>query len=222
METITDQEYKPLSIQAYEAILADITEGTLRPGARLNRKELSERLGMSTIPVLEALRLLEKDGLVECPPKWPARVRIQDAEFIREDYVLREALESQAARLAAENATDEQLGELVEIGRRVDESLWKGDLEDADDWRSHVDFHMMIARLSGCQALARQLEMVNLRLIMRRNWKATPPSFVVERDYHTEFAEAIATRDIEVADRATRAHVRVVMEADAAELEAKE
>ena len=218
MAAETDPKYMTLSQRAYETILGEIADGTLPPGTELNRQTVANRLGMSPIPLLEALRLLEKDGLVECRPKWPARVRVQDAAFIRDDYVLREALESQAARLAAERATDEELCELVDMGRQVDESMRGPDEEAAEAWNVHLVFHMRVAKLSGCDELVRQLRLVNLRLIMHRNWKAMPPSFVAERDWHLEFARAVATRDVSVADSEARKHVQMVKKADMAEL----
>ena len=218
IDPVTDQQYTPLSQQAYDTLLREISDGTLRPGTSLNRAAVAKRLGMSPIPVLEALRLLERDGLVECPPKWTARVRVQDIAYIQDDYVLREALESQAARLAAEKATDEELSELVDMGRQVDESMRGPDEGAAEAWNVHLGFHMKVAELSGCDELERQLRLVNLRLIMHRNWKAMPPSFVAERDWHLEFARAIATRDVSVADSEARIHVQMVKEADMAEL----
>lgn len=215
--TTTIEQYVPLSQRAYEALLGEIVDGTLPPGTRLDRQSIAKRLEMSAIPVLEALRLLEKDGLVECRPKWPARVKIQDAKFIRGEYVLREALESQAARLCAENAAEEQLAQLAEVAPKVDDALIRHETDPETGWQTHLEFHMLVARASGCAALARQLEMINLRLIIRRNWKR---AWLVnpEPDWHLKLAKAIASRDILAADEAARIHVRRGLEGELAAL----
>src|SRR5262249_61202927 len=57
-----------LADQAYAAVREDILRGRLRPGAALSRRRIAEELGMSLLPVAEALRRLEDDRLVESPP----------------------------------------------------------------------------------------------------------------------------------------------------------
>ena len=218
LNAATDKPYTTLSQQAYDVLLDEIVGGTLAPGIQLNRQSLAKRLGMSSIPVLEALRLLEKDGLVECPPKWPARVRIQDAEFVRGEYVLREALESQAARRCTETATEEQLAALAEMAPQVDDGLIHHDMESATGWQTHLKFHTFIAQASGCAALAQKLDLINLRLIIRRNWKRVAYDANPEPDWHLKFVQAIASRDVLVADEAARIHVRRGLNAELAAL----
>ena len=65
---------------------------------------------MSVLPVSEALRRLEEDGLVESRPRAGTRVRVPSESDVRDLYELREALESQAARLFAERATPRSAG----------------------------------------------------------------------------------------------------------------
>src|SRR5205085_10443316 len=94
-----------LSEHAYYVIRERILKGEIALGAPLSRRKLAVELGMSLLPVAEALQALESDGLVESRPRVGTRVCLPNADEIRERYEIREALESQAARLYAERAT---------------------------------------------------------------------------------------------------------------------
>src|SRR5436309_16125204 len=109
-----------LSDRAYGAIREEILRGQLRPGTPLSRRRLAQELGMSVLPVTDALRRLEVDGLVESRARAGTRVRVPSDIDIRALYELREALESQSARLFAQKATPVERRELTELARRVD------------------------------------------------------------------------------------------------------
>ncbi len=104
--TITAQEVVLSSLR--EAILA----GVLVPGARLRQEELAEHFGTSRIPVREALRALEYEGLVRSEPHRGFTVTSLDADDVEEVYDLRILLEGHAVRLAMPLLTDEDLEEL--------------------------------------------------------------------------------------------------------------
>jgi GntR family transcriptional regulator, rspAB operon transcriptional repressor len=86
---------------AYERLREDIIHWRLQPGAALGEVELAERLGVSRTPVREALLRLTAEGLVSTDGGRTATVSAVSADNIRDLYELREALETQAARLAA-------------------------------------------------------------------------------------------------------------------------
>ncbi len=90
------------SDRAYRALLDEIVEGTLAPGSVLAEVEQSTRLGVSRTPLREALSRLTADGLVEPQAGRGLIVTEVSLDNISELYELREALEEQAARLAAE------------------------------------------------------------------------------------------------------------------------
>ena len=89
-----DESIDSLADQAYEAVREEILRGRLRPGAALSRRRLAEQMGMSLVPVAEALRRLEDDRLVESRARAGTRVRVHTAEDVRQLYELREALET--------------------------------------------------------------------------------------------------------------------------------
>jgi len=88
--------------QAYRALVDAIASGALAPGQRFTQEALAERLAVSRQPVLQALRLLKADGLVQDAPGRGLQVTPLDALLITQVYAVRGALDALAARLAAE------------------------------------------------------------------------------------------------------------------------
>jgi len=110
-----------LSSRAYQQIRDEILSGDLSIGDILSRRKLADRLNMSFLPITEALGRLETEGLVESRPRIGTRVRIPTEQDIRDSNVIREALESQAARLCAEHITAEERRQLRTSARHLDE-----------------------------------------------------------------------------------------------------
>src|SRR5690606_7315048 len=111
--------------QVREAIL----DGRLSPGTRVRQEALARRFGVSRIPVREALRQLESEGLVTLVPHSGARVARLDLAEHLELYRIREALEPVAAAESAPNLTDDQLDELRSLAAQIadavdDEPRW--------------------------------------------------------------------------------------------------
>ena len=94
-----------LADQAYEGLLAAISEGRLRPGERVREAALAEQLGISRTPIREALQRLTRDGLVQLDARNGSRIAELSLRAIQELYDLREILEGSTARLAALGAT---------------------------------------------------------------------------------------------------------------------
>ncbi len=114
-----------LASRAYTEIRHAILTGRLALGTPISRRTLAQDLGMSAVPVSDALQRLEAEGLVESWPRVGTRVRIPTPQDIRGHYVVREALESQSARLFSQKATPEERAELLRWPR-----LWTGDTSD--------------------------------------------------------------------------------------------
>lgn len=169
---------------------------------------------MSILPVSEALQRLQNEGIVETQPRVGTRVRVPTETDVRERYVVREALESQTARMFCRAATPADQVEVLSMAKRVD--LLYGQCFDRvgsdPDFLylvqdTHTRFHLHIAEVAGCRALRTILE---TNQVLTFNWlyyvaasrPALPPRF------HSELAEALCAGDEEVADRAMRAHIR--------------
>jgi DNA-binding GntR family transcriptional regulator len=103
-----------LADQAYQALRSAVMAGELGPGDRITERLLAERLGISPTPVREALRRLEQDGLLERPG--PRTIRVANFDSVTATGVLLAVarLRALAARLAATNATLDQLAQMTE------------------------------------------------------------------------------------------------------------
>ncbi len=166
---------------------------------------------MSFLPVSEAIQRLEIDGLVESKPRVGTRVRVPTREDIVERYALREALETQAARLCAENAGESGRQELLKMGFHLDQlytSIGGADEEFLFSVHTyHMRFHLRVAEIGGNQLLRRAIEREQVLVF---NWlfdtaaeqRSLPPHF------HAELAAALTDADVEAADRAMRDHIR--------------
>jgi DNA-binding GntR family transcriptional regulator len=92
--------------EVYRTLLDAITDGTLAPGARVTQEDLADQLNVSRSPVLQALRLLKKDGLLEDAPGRGLLVTRLEPLRIGQLYRVRGALDALAAQLAAECRAD--------------------------------------------------------------------------------------------------------------------
>jgi DNA-binding GntR family transcriptional regulator len=212
-----------LAGRAYLAVREEILRGQLRPGTALSRRRLARDLGMSVVPVSEALRRLEDDGLVESRPRAGTRVRVPTEKDIRELYELREALESQSARLFAERASPGERLELQRLAEQVD-SLFGRLATSGDDpafrfavHSRHVQLHMHIAEHAGSSLLRQMIERNHVLIL---NWlfdvsgrrTPLPPRF------HAQLAKVLVSGSPARADAAMRAHVRYGLEEVAGQL----
>jgi len=206
-----------LADRAYLVIREQILRGTLSIGAPVSRRQLAHSLEMSILPVGEALQRLEREGFVETRHRAGTRVRIFTADEIRDQYTLREALESQAARLVAERASLRQLHELNRMAEQVD-ILFKRSAQIHGDseflfnvHNQHFQFHMRIAEYSMSKALRDEIE---TKHVLMFNWfyMVAAPDRVLPPHFHADLTAALSTRNAEKADRAMRRHVRYGLE----------
>jgi DNA-binding GntR family transcriptional regulator len=149
-----------LAAAIYEGLCREIITGRLRPGELLSRRRIARRYGSSYTPVIEAMVRLEEAGLVEAESAQMAGVRPMTLENIRGVYVLLEAYETQAIRLACAAATDAEIDDLAAAAVAVDERIARRNGRDREGVALHWQFHTCIAQLS------RRLENV-LRLRFR-------------------------------------------------------
>ncbi|MCP4785275.1 MAG: GntR family transcriptional regulator [Fuerstiella sp.] len=104
-----------LAEKSYDYIRQKLSVGDLPPGKRLVNRTLAGEIGVSVIPVREAIHRLASEGLVDHVPGSGAFVRKTDPHDLNNLYVLRDALESCAAGEAARYITEHQLDELESI-----------------------------------------------------------------------------------------------------------
>lgn len=110
-----------LAERAYRHIREKLSDGGFAPGKQLVNRVLADEIGVSVIPVREAIHRLASEGLIDHVPGAGAFVREPDREQLNNLYVLRDAVESCAAGEAAQNITSFQLEELEAI---LHEARW--------------------------------------------------------------------------------------------------
>jgi DNA-binding GntR family transcriptional regulator len=198
---------------AYVAIREQILRGRLRPGAPLVPRQLAEQLGTTVAGVSDALRRLDDERLVENRRHAGARVRVYTDEDVRALYELREALESQAARLFCQRATPAQRQELRRLAEQID-VLFSRLASSPDDQefrftvhRYHVQFHLWIAEHARSPLLRQLIEQHHV-LILNWLFDLTGRRTPLPPKFHARLAEALGSKEIDRADAAMRAHVR--------------
>jgi DNA-binding GntR family transcriptional regulator len=112
------------TLSAEEAVTAAlrnaILSGRLAPGQRLAQSELAEQLGVSRIPLRDALRRLEEEALVKIDGRRGAWVTALSMRDVAEIYEMRIMLESRCVRYAVEGLTDQDVARLVELSADMD------------------------------------------------------------------------------------------------------
>lgn len=193
--------------KVYEAIRNAVIAGQYAPGERLPQRKLAETFNTTTITVREALRFLEQDGLILIEPKWGAMVVEITAEKIYGRYIVREALEGMAARLAAENITDDERSELMDMAAECDRELVSNRMSRQDKANLHYKLHEKIVTITRCPELIQSINRNNLHTVILSNayhidWLHDNP------ERHRTLIQGINSGDADRAERIMREHVR--------------
>ena len=197
-----------LAAEAYEFVKHRILRGELPMGQVISRRKIAAELGMSFLPVSEALLRLEFEGLLESRPRAGTRVRIPSREDVRGHYVVREALEVQAAMLFAAVATAEDRSELMKLAERVDAMSV---LDQYLYLPAHEKLHRRIAEGARCPALSLAIEKTHA---LASTWSCITrqASDKAPARRHQSLVEVIVSADPESAAEAMRQHVNRGME----------
>ncbi len=187
--------------QVYRALLDAISSGSLAPGERLTQEDIARRLNVSRQPVLQALRLLKKDGFVHDAPGRGVWVAPLDVEWTRKVYQVRGALDMLAARLAAAQCFRID-PKLIERGRRAARGRSVEAMLDAD-----MAFHQAIYAASG-NALIGQSADHHWRHLRRAMGAVLQSATQRESlwDEHQSIADAIAAGDADGAAQLSNDH----------------
>lgn len=153
--------YNTKTEMVYEKLKVDIVAGLLKQGEKIVAREVAVELGVSDIPVREALKKLESEGLVENIPHVGSRVSRVNVQKAEEIFAIRLELESFAVRLAAEKAMPEELNELQKLVDEM-EDIIQGDQElESDDIKNlsllNTEFHNKLYQLSGNDTLCEMI-----------------------------------------------------------------
>jgi DNA-binding GntR family transcriptional regulator len=194
---------------ATEHLRKEIVGGSLQPGETLPESQVGEMLSVSRAPVREALRLLEREGLVEFDRRGTARVCEFDLEDVRELGLMRMVLEPAASRLAAELRPEAGLAAIEENLRALKTVSRLNDVTRLD-----LDFHRLIFAAAGNKRLRLAWESLlsQFSLVMRRFHESMEQRVQTSRvrdltiRAHTELLQAIRSGLPEEAEALARQH----------------
>ena len=210
MTTVTLFKEQPVTAaeHTFFKLRGDIVDGVIAAGSKLSEIELSTRYDVSRAVIREAISRLESCHLVERRANVGARVVPLSIERLLELYQVREALEGMAARLAAQNMSDDEIAALNALLGSHRQTLEDGQsyYQEAGD----VDFHYRIVQGSNNQHLISVLIESHYHLIRmyRVQLGMAGPRVSTAFEEHRRVAEAISNRDAELAEMLMRRHIQ--------------
>lgn len=207
-----------------EVALAEMREailsGELAPGSQIRLQDQAKRLQMSSVPIREALRFLERSGLVDRTPHRGSYVAGMSERDLEEIYTIRLELESMAVRLACKRITED---DRVRLHNLLDRYVGAARENSPAVWDRHAEIHMALYDLSGSKWLLLLLPM--LWDGTERYRRASLHRQDVTEDWiaeHRRIVESCAAQDEEGAVDALQSHLRHAFETVVAELRNQE
>ena len=201
---MNDIQHSSAFTEAYRFLRQRIRDGRLPSGARIKAEEIAAELGLSRMPVREAIRQLDSEGLVTIKPNRGAAVTQLNADDIVELFEMRSVLEGLAIRRAIgrfdEDAFDELELLLVRLGRSQD---------DFDQWIArHNEFHDAICSRGGSPRLMAYIQRLRTAVepYLRITLGTPRASGILEE--HRLLVEAIRNGDPDAAEALMREHIR--------------
>ena len=208
-----------LKQRAYNHIRRQLIAGRLAPGARLCNRTLAKEIGVSLIPVREAISQLVSEGLAEHRPKMGAFVLDVGREELEELYDLREALECHAILKATSRLTQAELAEMDDCNAElaaIRRSLLDGTsdhwtAEQVDRWMmADAGLHMTLLRAAGNRRALKTVSDLRLMThIFGRRWEIRPVDDLDEIcRQHEQIVTALREEDAAGAAAVMREHLR--------------
>ena len=189
--------------QAYDHIVTQLLRRDLRPGDLLDRKQIAEDLGISLIPVSDAVQRLTLEGFLTTRRRQGTFVRPPSIEDVRGQFLLREALECQSARLYRGEKIRKTLPRLRKLARAADKAADAG----RQLWTEDFAFHQALVALTECDALVSCFErVVNLSLFHQT--ALISPMQQTTYDRHSELLDDLCDASVEDAESRIRQHLR--------------
>jgi DNA-binding GntR family transcriptional regulator len=191
---------------AHAEVRNSILHGKLPPGTAVSQVQLAKELGVSRTPLREALRMLQREGLVEAQPNRLVRIQelsVQDAEGL---YIARITLEAMAIRLSTPLLTSQEIAAAQGRLAEMDHYLGAGEYEHWEG--THRDFHLGLIAKSG-ERITDMLDRLSAHAERYRRVVATqaPRAWSTGQEEHRAIVAACTERDGPAAATALAKHL---------------
>jgi DNA-binding GntR family transcriptional regulator len=198
---------EPMSDVVLRTLRTALVTGEVKPGERIRQEEIARRCGTSRIPVREALKQLQTEGLVTLTSHVGARAARLDPAELHEIYLLRELLEPFAISLSAPHL-DQSLHD--RLRQHADRMQDVADVNDPAAWiELDRQFHLTSYSAAGLPRLVQIIESLwDSTQQYRRAYVRLPERLAVAHIEHTALIEAIVRRDAAEAERLSLVHIR--------------
>lgn len=191
--------------EAYQHLSHGIRMGLLKPGDRLVADDIANSIGMSRMPVREALRRLTAEGLLVMPPNRGAIVRELSESEVIEVFEMRAVLEGLAAAMAAKRCTQADVDDLQDLLSKM-----KRCESDQSEWITvHRRFHERFCRISAAPRLCEQISALHSVVEpLMRIWLESQADCCAVQQVHERLLAVLQSGDPERMEQEMRAHVR--------------
>lgn len=190
---------------AYERLRNAILTGEIAAGDAPSQVALAEELGLSRTPLREAVRLLEREGLIVSEPNRRARVAEFSIADLEELYLTRISLESVAIRITVPTLGPEDFGDIEGLMAQMDHYARMGDWGRAES--PHLAFHTRLFRGAGTRVSGQLVQLAEHAARYRFAWgQADPGNWETRRAEHRAIVDAAAAGDTALAAERLVAH----------------
>ncbi|MGE5850972.1 MAG: GntR family transcriptional regulator [Candidatus Methylomirabilota bacterium] len=211
-------EHENLDDKIYARLKTLIAERRMLPGERILQDRLARQMGVSRTPLVNALKRLAQERLVE----WVSRRGIYVKRFTKREmarlFEVREALEGLSARLAATRIDPAEADQLIEIFGSLDLSPTPAAVRKYVERDRH--FHWRIVEIAGNEQLAQAMDSVNMMFFAYQDGLVRPAAETIHEHY--AILEALRRHDPDASEAAMRLHIRRSVEQLEKEAEVEE
>jgi DNA-binding GntR family transcriptional regulator len=209
LQPLADQS--SLQERVYNELRRALLDDQISAGERVYEADIAQRMGVSRVPVREAVRRLQQDGLLEVRARGGVYVASISAEEVDDVYRLRGAVEGVAAAMAAERASDAELAAIGALIDQLSDGKRRRTLSTTDHStavRLADEFHRSIYAASHCDRVHLLLEPLYAQLMRFRKQTLSLPHRAREAEEgHRQVYDAVLTRNPAEAERVMRAHI---------------